>query len=653
MTITVDEILDQLDFEKIVRDEVVQSDPFLQKLEERADSKLVPFTPVTPEERLASFEKIGYRPHGLYVPDDAVLRADLNTRLQTVGDIPEVGKRFTAYYQLQRECWEWQTNGVPGHWTGQMAITLSRAQFRLVAYGRRSGKTLHASREAIALALGRPRSWIWLAAPDMDLVDRCFEMVVQVLRDLQIKPDRLNNSRQEKLIVLDNGSKIEGVSLEARNAGAAVDLAIIDEAAQVDPDAWNRVILPPLMDRNGQALLISSWEGDTGFFFEKAEAAKHEMMSKGGESDWEVFQAPSYEVNFFMFPKGRRSESLIRAEKEMRMSPHDFLEQFGAIPAGSRDKVFPEFKEKVHVGYFPFNPEHPVYVAADPAGGANPYGIVAIQDYGDYFNVVDEFYESHISVEDISPILKRRPWFGNVTQMVVDSALPFEIDRWCRMGWPAFPVSNKPKVDERIPLYRLWLRDPSRFRSFYRKKINEVLVERGMPPDYDLLGSLEGGMSEGEQVILAIEVEERISDLHMTEEDRAMLRGCARVRIDRSCYNTINEHKRYQYQKRKRGGSDLNYREVPMDKDNHIMDALGYFVWEEKRYEGIVGSRDYSTLESAVSDTPQPIPWDERKEDQEWPDSTALEGRFTSFIRTMREAYTPGVVRSYSILGSS
>jgi hypothetical protein len=463
--------------------------------------------------------------------------------------------------------------------------------------------------EAIGVAKLRPRSWIWLAAPTMKLVSRAFDKVMEVVRDLGLKTTVTRDTTQEKLCILDNGARLEGISLENiwSAAGAAIDLAIIDEAAQIYPEAWARAILPPLTDRNGQALLISSWEGEGDFFHAKAIDARADMVAHGGDSAWELFQDASYDINFYAFPKGRETEALVQARKEME--PHEFLEQFGGIPASARERVFPEFKEKVHVTDVEYNPDLPVILACDPSGGSNPYAIVAIQEYTDMVVIFDEIYESHRSTEEIGEILASRPWINatqtssetdllpqwdvlGISDMICDSAQPEEMRRWQRMGFPAYYIEHKPQVWERIPFMRNLLRDPVRFYRFYRHRVNLVLEQMGREPDSD------SEMNAEEQRALTIEVEEGLNDEHLTGQTLQYLRSCSRVRVDRGCVNTINEFKTYTYPKRRR--LNQNYQEKPRDWMNHSMDAWGYYVWGKKRFEGEPEAASYSYLETHI-----------------------------------------------------
>ena len=596
-----------LDFTRLAR---TSSDDWLRAWEDRAAARVAPFKAVDPEERLAAFKHFNFRPHGLFIPQDVDQEREIRRRLRWIGERETPDDRLREYHALQDETETWSRAGIPGHWTGQQALARSRARFRIAAWGRRGGKTTEAAMEAIGVAYMRPRSWIWLAAPTMRLVSRAFDKVMETIRDHGLKTRTVRDTNQEKLCILDNGARLEGVSLENvwSAAGAAIDLAIIDEAAQIYPEAWSRAILPPLTDRNGQALLISSWEGEGDFFHQKALDARAEMVEYGTKAAWEMFQDASYDINFYAFPQGRQSPALVQAAKEME--PYEFLEQFGGIPASARERVFPEFKEKVHVTDVDYNPDLPIVLAVDPSGGGNPYCILAIQEYTDMTVIFDEIYETHRSTEEIAEILASRSWLQakqispdgallpqweieGVSDMICDSAQPEEMRRWQRMGFPAYCIEKKPQIPERIPFMRNQLRDPVRFFRFYRSRVNLLLEDMAMEPDTDHL------LNEAEQRAIVIQVEEGLNDEHLLGETLSYLRSCSRMRIDRHCTFTTTEFKSYTYGRRRQ--TNENLKEIPRDWMNHAMDAWGYYVWVKKRFEGEPeGGQSYSYLDTHI-----------------------------------------------------
>ena len=176
--------LQGLDFGRLAQ---APGSDWLQQWEDRAAARLVPFQPITPEERLEAFRELNFRPHGLYVPEDEDGQRALLYRVRRIGEISVPDHRLRAYHELQDETERWAEAGVEGHWTGQQALARSHARFRIAAWGRRGGKTTEAAMEAIGVATLRPRSWIWLAAPTMKLVSRAFDKVMEVVRDKNLK----------------------------------------------------------------------------------------------------------------------------------------------------------------------------------------------------------------------------------------------------------------------------------------------------------------------------------------------------------------------------------------------------------------------------------------------------------------------------------
>lgn len=622
---------------------------WLNAFRERAQARLYKFQPVTAKDRIAAFNLINFQPHGLFLPDDHGLNEDIHERLKAIGSIPKEDDRVVAYQGLQHDTSTLWDQGIPGKWTGQMAVAHSDARFRIVAWGRRGGKTFYAASEAVAIAMARPRSWVWLAAPIARLTGRAFDYAVQYVQDLGIEDQcQIRNQTQEKQILLPNGSRIEGISLEntLSAAGAAIDFAVIDEAAQIVPEAWYRAILPPLMDRNGGALLISSYEGEGDFFSDKVLEVQKEMeraktLGFDYKPEWELFQAASYDVNFYAFPQGINTKTLLDARKEMPVV--DFLEQFGAQVAGSRERVYREFAERVNVGNYPFNPELPVQLAIDYSSGANPYAVAVIQDYKDYIVVIDELYERGVKVEEYDPIIRRKPWAANVVGGIMDSAWPHDIARWNELGWPVSGITPKPNVQESIGVMKEMLRNSRLYDEFYRSRINWFLKLEGYEPDSDSFLPKEV-MHE-----ILQKVEESLAPENLTfeegckatdcEHDICILKRCSRVFVNRACVNTILEFKAYSW--RKRRNLNANFDENPRKYQDHLMDALRYYIWAEHRY----AATDHPRLRLYVNYTgPRELP----SGMSEMPKLTSEQRQGRMWLEYHRNLYAPsGSGRSY------
>lgn len=589
-TFTADDLA-RLDFKRLLKND---DDSFLRPLQERAQATLTKFKPITVEERLAGLRAIGFHAHGIYLPDSDRARQLVREEMLRIGSITDDDERLRRYYQLQVQGEGWEKRGIPGEWTGQQALARCTARFRICAWGRRGGKTRYAAAECVGIAKTRPGARIWVAAPISRLVDRPWEYIEEEV-ETNFDPSEIRyhrNTTQEKVFIFRNGTKISGVSMEnvMSMAGEAIDLAVVDEAAQITPDSFYRGILPPLADRKGQVLLISSFEGEGDFFsmqMTKVQARIAEyrsrltdMMESAPQIEWAYFQAPSYEVNFFAFPRGRKSEEIQVQERNMPVE--EFLEQFGAVPMGSRERVYQEFNEKVHVGNFYFDPNLPVTLIADPSGGINEYAIIAVQDHHDdgepYFAIVDEFYETGMTAEKIAPILRGRPWIGNVTDMIVDQGSGYdEIIRWAGLGFPAREVPDKPEVQESLPLVRNMLRNPDKYYWYYRDAVNRILALHGLEKDADL------GMLTDDAKKLYAEVIESLRPDQLSPSDMERLRACSRIFVSVLCPDTITEFKMYSHEKKRKLNQE--YKEKPRKFKDHIMDCVRYYVWDRFRHE--------------------------------------------------------------------
>lgn len=624
---------------------------YLAPAKERAGARLAAYHPITVDERLAAFDKIGFHPHGLYVPDsEHELFTPFRAQLREIGDINDVDERVKLYQDYQIVTAGWEREGVPGAWMGQQAVARSDKRFRFVAWGRRSGKTLYSSREAIAVMISRNRATVWVCAATMSLVERCFNMIKLLIKDLGIPVVRSHDTEQSKFIEIEGGSTVRGVSMDitSKEAGDAVDLAIVDEAKWITGDSWRKRILPPLTDRNGRALLISTYEGEENFFFEQSEHAQ-------SSEEWAFFEDSSWDVNFYMYPQGRRSPAIRAAEAEMADDPGGFLEEFGSIPSPNQRRIYPQHRDAVHVGLYPYQRGWPVHLCIDPSSGANPYAVGVIQDFGTEIHVIDEYYQAGVGAEDVMTALNERPWRQDAGPGTCDSAVPYEIVRWNNpdFGFQVEPVFNKPLVEARIPIYRHMLRDPQRFFKLQQEIKALVLEDWGWEEDE---------ITRQEERTVMLEVEERLSSHRLNARLIERLRDCSHLFINEdTCPNLIKEHKTYAY--RRPRSTDQTQADKPLKKRDHLVDAIGYYIWQYKRFDlmGRDNLESYSSL-AIVTDGPYVTEEDDGYEVSDemkglapvnQPVLVPHDGKSGSFLEMMRNRYDRGGTaraESYNLL---
>lgn len=145
----------------------------------------------------------------------------------------------------------------------QAEILASPARFRVLACGRRFGKTVYGQHRLIPPALaGKPVGWF---APS-------YKYLSEAWRDFHraLKPVIARSNATEKRIELITGGSIEFWSLTDPDAGRSRKYArvAIDEAAKVPrlEEAWNAAIRPTLTDLKGDADLLSTPRGRDFFW---------------------------------------------------------------------------------------------------------------------------------------------------------------------------------------------------------------------------------------------------------------------------------------------------------------------------------------------------------------------------------------------------
>lgn len=133
----------------------------------------------------------------------------------------------------------------------------SEARMRIVACGRRFGKTTLAARES-AQYLGQPDALVWWVAPTYDEASRGFKAVKEALPGRLLAGDP--KETWPKAIDVVNGARIEFRSTERQNSnrGEGLDLLVLDEADGIRDDAVTEDLRPSLSDTQGDLIAIST-----------------------------------------------------------------------------------------------------------------------------------------------------------------------------------------------------------------------------------------------------------------------------------------------------------------------------------------------------------------------------------------------------------
>src|SRR5215212_547223 len=154
------------------------------------------------------------------------------------------------------------TFDIPLH-DGQAEVKDSPARFKVLACGRRWGKTMLASLLTVERAVRGEA--VWYVAPDFPRSSRGWREIKEIA--LQIPGTTIVQG--ERRIEFISGGWLEVKSAHNENAlrGEGLDFVVVDEAAFFAREStWDAEIRPALADKQGDALLISTFNGENYFF---------------------------------------------------------------------------------------------------------------------------------------------------------------------------------------------------------------------------------------------------------------------------------------------------------------------------------------------------------------------------------------------------
>ena len=170
----------------------------------------------------------------------------------------------------------------------QREVLESDARFRVVAAGRRSGKTIMAAFETVRRALEGSSGWrgYWVGAEHQH-AKTAYRLIDKVLPDRIV--ERRNQSPPRTIDLVDDRT----IEFHTAGGGALVsvglDWVVADEAGKDFPErSWTQELRPALSDRDGEAMFISTPDG-RGWFYQAWERGQME-----DHPDWASWRWSSY-----------------------------------------------------------------------------------------------------------------------------------------------------------------------------------------------------------------------------------------------------------------------------------------------------------------------------------------------------------------------
>jgi hypothetical protein len=232
----------------------------------------------------------------------------------------------------------------------QQNIADSLTRFRVVIAGRRFGKTHLAIRE-LAYAARLPKQEVWYVAPSYKMAKNI------VWRKLKHKLTDLNwvkkHNETELKLELRNGSLIslKGADNYDSLRGTGNHFIVLDEFADIDPEAWFETLRPTLADTGGRALFIGTPKGIGNWSYD---LFQNEITDP---SAWQSFQYTTEE--------GGNVPPEEIAQAKLDLDLRTFRQEFQATFETYSGRIYYNFDRKLNVQPTPPLDHSMIYVGMD------------------------------------------------------------------------------------------------------------------------------------------------------------------------------------------------------------------------------------------------------------------------------------------------
>lgn len=167
----------------------------------------------------------------------------------------------------------------------QQEVMSDQSRFKVIAAGRRTGKSHLAAISLILNALNDKQGKVFYVAPTQGQArDVMWSTIFDIAGDI-IEKSHVNNLE----ITLAGGNTIylKGADRPDTLRGVSLKHLVMDELAFMKPDVWESILRPALADRKGSAIFIGTPEGRNHFY---------DLFVGGREwPDWNSFHFTSFD----------------------------------------------------------------------------------------------------------------------------------------------------------------------------------------------------------------------------------------------------------------------------------------------------------------------------------------------------------------------
>lgn len=219
---------------------------------------------------------------------------------------------------------------------------------------------------------------------------------------------------------------------------------VIAEAGLLPFNVWHERLRPRLMRVPGSWVIMAGTLEDSGPFFK---SLVNDVVIENTVPEWFGVSMATWE-NTFTYPGGI-NHPLIKKLRETT-PPDIFMERYGAVPKTVAALVYREFSHTFHLGDYPFDPNLPVYIWTDPAGG---YALNAAQMKGQDIYIIDEIHLDPGNTERMIEETVGRPWWPKAAYVVIDATQVEARELWTKGRiWETISAEPVPVRHKKVPV---------------------------------------------------------------------------------------------------------------------------------------------------------------------------------------------------------
>ena len=273
----------------------------------------------------------------------------------------------------------------------QNTVALDATRFRVVVAGRRFGKTFLSIRE-LCYHAKEPNKDVWYLAPTYKMARGI------VWKKLKNKLSDLNwiqkTNETELSIILRNGSTItlKGADNYDSLRGVGLDFIVLDEFADISPDAWYEVLRPTLSDKQGRALFIGTPKGIGNWAYEIYQNTLEDPKA------WSSYSFTTIEGGNVL------EEEIESARRDL--DERTFRQEYLATFETFSGRIYYAFDRAHNVRKYEGNTPDVIYVGMD--FNIDPMSAVVAVRSGDTLHIIDEVRLFSSNTKEMVDEIKQR-----------------------------------------------------------------------------------------------------------------------------------------------------------------------------------------------------------------------------------------------------